>query len=175
MLGSASAPVTLVEYIDMQCPFCDAFERQVFPDLVRNYVRTGKMRVVVRPLAFIGPDSLRGRSAVLAAGKQGQFFDLMELLYFNQGAENTGWLSQSKVNRAAAAVGIDVARLTADQKSASVSKAAKSFDRLAKAQGVHSTPTVLVGKTNGTLRTVVLNSPTDATSVVDAIELTASS
>jgi len=172
VLGSASAPVTFVEYVDMQCPYCDAFEKQVFPGLVQSYVRTGKVRMVIRPLAFIGRDSLRGRNAVIAAGRQDKFFDLMELLYFNQGTENTGWLTQSIVNRAARAVGVDVTKLAADQKSASVTKAAKGIDSLAKAQGVHSTPTVLVGKTGGTLRTVVLNSPTDATSVIDAIQLT---
>jgi protein-disulfide isomerase len=172
VLGSASAPVTLIEYVDMQCPYCDAFEKQVFPGLVRSYVRPGKVRMVIRPLAFIGPDSLRGRTAVIAAGRQDKFFNLMELLYFNQRTENTGWLSQSIVNRAATAVGLDVAKLAADQKSAGVSRAASGFDSLAKSQGVHSTPTVLVGKTGGTLRGVQLNSPVDATSVVDAIQLT---
>jgi hypothetical protein len=110
VLGSPSAPVTLVEYVDMQCPYCDAFEKQVFPELVHNYIRPGTVKLVVRPLAFIGPDSVRGRNAVIAAGGQNRFFNLMELIYFNQGTENTGWLSESTVDRAATATGVDVER-----------------------------------------------------------------
>ena len=64
VLGSPSAPVTMVEYIDLQCPFCQQFETQVMPDLVKNYVRPGKVKVEVRPLAFIGTDSIRGRNAL---------------------------------------------------------------------------------------------------------------
>jgi protein-disulfide isomerase len=169
-LGKASAPVTFVEYVDLQCPYCDAFERQVFPDLVRRYVRTGKVKVVIRPLAFIGPDSRRGRDAVIAAGQQGRFFQLMELLYYNQGTENTGWLSESIVKRAATAVGLDLKAFDAARNSAGVSSAAGAFDQLATSQGVRSTPTVFVGKTGGTPTLVQLASPTDEASVVSAIE-----
>lgn len=171
VLGSPSAPVTLVEYVDMQCPYCDAFEKEVFPGLVRNYIRPGDVRMVIRPLAFIGPDSIRGRNAVVAAGRQNKFFNFMQLLYENQGTENTGWLNDAMVRRLAAAAGLNVAKHDADRKSASVIKAAKAFDSLAKAAGVHSTPTVFVGPTGRSLSEVQLNSPTDATSVVDAIQL----
>ncbi len=41
-LGSQSAPVTMIEYVDAQCPYCRMFETQVLPDIVRRYVRTGK-------------------------------------------------------------------------------------------------------------------------------------
>lgn len=172
-LGLPSAPVTLVEYVDLQCPYCDAFEKQVFPQLIRQYVRPGTVKLVVRPLAFIGPDSIRGRNAVVAAGRQGRFFNLMELLYFNQGTENTGWLSNAMVDRAAGAVGLDVAQLDAARRSASVSAASRAFEGLARTQGVHSTPTILVGRSGGTLHTVQLDSPTDFGSIVSAIQLVA--
>jgi protein-disulfide isomerase len=170
-LGSQSAPVTLVEYVDMQCPYCDAFEKQVFPVLVRNYVRPGAMKLIVRPLAFIGPDSIRGRNALLAAGRQDRFFNLMELLYFNQGAENTGWLSDGTVERAGKAVGLDTARFNADRNSSDASTIASAFDILARQQGVRRTPSIFVGRTGGTLAGVQLTSPTDLASVANAIQL----
>jgi protein-disulfide isomerase len=170
-LGSPSAPVTLVEYVDMQCPYCDAFSREVLPGLVQNYVRPGTVKMIVRPLAFIGPDSVRGRNAVLAAGKQDKFFNLMDLLYYNQGTENTGWLSESMVKRAATAVGLDREKFDSDRNSSSATTIGSAIDTLARQQNVHSTPSIFVGKTGGTLNGVQLSSPTDAASVEAAIQL----
>lgn len=70
VLGSQSAPVTVVEYIDLQCPFCQLFETQAMPTLLGKYVRTGKVKIEARPIAFIGPDSQSGRAAAIAAGEQ---------------------------------------------------------------------------------------------------------
>jgi Thioredoxin len=121
VLGRPSAPVTLVEYVDLQCPFCQAFETQVMPKLVARYVRTGEVKVVMRPIAFIGPDSERGRLAALAAARQNRLFDFSELLYFNQGAENSGWLDDAMIRRAAASIpGLDVGTLLGVRDSASI-------------------------------------------------------
>jgi protein-disulfide isomerase len=170
VLGSRSAPVTLVEYIDLQCPYCQQFETQAMPSLVARYVRTGKVKIVARPIAFIGPDSQRGRLAAVAAGKQGKFFNLVQILYLNQGAENGGWLSEHMVDSAAAGIpGLDVSRLLADEKSHAVSVQAGVYDRQATRDKVQATPTILVGKSGGHLRPVTMKSPTDEQSVAAAI------
>lgn len=154
-LGRAKAHVTLVEYIDLQCPGCQAFETQLMPYLVQNFVRPGKLRVEARPIVVIGPDSERGRLATIAAGRQDKLFNYAEVLYVNQGGENTGWLNDDMVGRAAASVpGLDVSRLMDDRGSGVVSAAAKRYDTLATADNVGETPTLLVGKTGGTLRKV---------------------
>ena len=79
-LGKASAPVTMVEYVDLQCPYCDQFELGVLPDLVSRYVRPGLLKIEAIPIAFIGPDSQRGRLAAIAAAGQSHMFDFMEIL-----------------------------------------------------------------------------------------------
>ena len=104
VLGSAFAPVTMVEYIDLQCPICQEFETTVMPDIIPKYVRTGKVKVDVRPWAFIGPDSFRGQAAMLAAGMQNKAFNYSSILYDNQGTENTGWLDDNMVVQAAASI-----------------------------------------------------------------------
>ena len=103
-LGSPSAPVRLVEYADLQCVYCGAWARDVFPTLVRRYVRTGKVQLEFRGLAFVGSDSLVGLRTALAAAQQNRLWNLTDLLYRNQGAENSGWVSDSVVRGALAGI-----------------------------------------------------------------------
>ena len=129
VLGSPNAPVTLAEYIDLQCPACQQFETQAMPKLIQKYVRTGKVKVEARPIAFIGPDSQTGRAAALAAAQQNRFFNFSQLLYFNQGIENTGWLNDAMVKSAAASVpGLDVPRLLSARSASTINAQAQAFD-----------------------------------------------
>jgi protein-disulfide isomerase len=170
VLGKASAPATMIEYVDLQCPFCDAFELAVFPDVVTQYVKDGTLKIEAVPLAFIGPDSQRGRLAAIAAAKQNKLFDFMEVLYANQGAENTGWLSSNEVTRAAASVpGLHVQKLLDTAKLSSSSKLAKSFDQSAIAAHVRQTPTIYVGPSGKALTQVTLKNATDKAAVIAAI------
>jgi protein-disulfide isomerase len=171
VLGRSDAPVTVVEYVDLQCPYCQQFETQAAPRLIKNYVRTGKAKIVFRPIAFIGPDSQRGRDAAIAAGKQNKMFDFVQILYLNQGAENSGWLSDSTVDAAASSVrGLNARRLLQQRSSTSTTQQADSVDRQATKDRVVETPTILVGKSGGSLRKVTLASPGDAQSVAAAID-----
>ena len=171
VLGSPKAPVTLVEYVDLQCPYCRTFETDAMPALISRYVRTGKVKIEQRLLAFIGTDSVRGRLAAIAAGKQGKLFNLTELLYYHQGAENTGWLSEDLVTAAASSIpGVAVHDLLATADSASTKAQADTFDRVGKEESINSTPTILVGKSGQTPTLVTLSSPSDGQPVADAIE-----
>lgn len=173
-LGRADAPVTLVEFVDMQCPFCREFEVDALPELVTDRVRTGELRIEVRGLTFIGPDSERGLRAVLAAGRQNHLFELKALLFANQGPENSGWLSQGLVEAAARSVpGVDVGRLVDDMGSGAVSDLIEEHAAEAERRGVDSTPTILVGKTGGELERVDLASPSDVASIERAIDAAA--
>jgi protein-disulfide isomerase len=151
VLGRPSAPVTLVQYIDLQCPACRAFETEVMPSIVQRYVRSGKLKVESRPIAFIGPDSLLGRRATIAAGRQNRLYDFAQLLYANQGAENSGWLDEDMVSSAAKSIrGVNVQALLDESNSSEVETAAKTYESQATADGVRGTPALYVGKTGGT-------------------------
>ena len=156
MLGNAKAPVTLVEYIDLQCPICRAFETQVMTTIFPRYVRPGKVRVVARPIAFIGPDSVHGRLAALAAGQQNRFFEFTQLLYDNQQTENSGWLNDLVIRSAYASIpSFDTALADNARAQSVVATQASRFDQEARADHVTGTPTILVGKTGGKLTEVV--------------------
>ena len=164
--------MTVVEYIDLQCPACQQFESQALPDLVSRYVRTGKVKIEARPIsAFIGPDSIRGRAAALAAVAQNRMFNFAELLYFNQGPENTGWLDDDMIKAAASSIpGLDVPELMSARASSAVKDQEETIDAQADADKVQETPTLLVGKSGGTLRKVQVSSLTDIESLSAAIE-----
>ena len=160
-LGSPNAPVQLIQYIDLQCPVCRQFETTVMPSIVSKYVRSGKVQVVSRPIAFIGPDSVSGRLAALAAGKQNHFYDFTQLLYANQGTENTGWLNDDFISSAYASIpGLD-AKAAEDARSSSlVSSQAQTYDDKANEDNVSGTPSVYVGKRGGHFTFVGPGSPT---------------
>ena len=92
MLGKPTAPVTLVEYADLQCPYCARVAVGDFPAIVRDYVRTGNVRVIFQGLSFVGPDSDTALQTALSAGDQHRLWNVVQLLYANQGAENSGWV-----------------------------------------------------------------------------------
>jgi protein-disulfide isomerase len=164
VLGSPNAKATLVEYIDLQCPVCREFETTVMPTILNRYVRTGKVKVVARPISIIGPDSERGRRAMIAAFAQNRGFNFSQLLYFNQGPENGGWLDDSMVADAAASIpGVDVQKLQSSVNSKAVADQTTQFDNQAQADQLAGTPTVLVGKTGGRLTNLGAGVPSVAT------------
>jgi hypothetical protein len=165
-LGSTHAPVTLVEYIELQCPYCRQFETQVLPGIVKRYVATGKVKIEARPLAFIGSDSSRGRNAMIAAGIQNKAFNFAELLYLNQGDENSGWLDDGMVADTAKSIpGLNPRQLFAVRSSA-VKHQAERFDR--EGSQIDGTPTLFVGRSGRKGEEV----PADTKALVQAIRTT---
>jgi protein-disulfide isomerase len=171
VLGKPSAPVTMVEYVDLQCPFCQEFETQAMPTLISRYVRPGKLKVELRPVAIRGDDSFRGQSATLAAGMENKMFNFAQLLYVNQGIENTGWLDDNMVKSAASSIaGLDVGLFLKQVSSSTVAEQVKTVDAQASADGLDRTPTILVGKTGTKLRAVTLTSASDLGAVAAAVD-----
>jgi protein-disulfide isomerase len=159
VLGRPDAPVTLVEYADLQCPYCGVFARETFPALVRDYVRTGKVRIVWRGLAFVGPDSQPALAAAAAAARQDRLFDVVSLLYENQGVENSGWVTPSLLRRVGGTVrGLDSARVSAESGSSAVAATTARWSSDAAAAGVQGTPTFEVGRTGDRLAPLQLSS-----------------
>jgi protein-disulfide isomerase len=146
-LGWPFAPVTLTEYIDLQCPICQEFETQVFPDILQRYVRTKKIKVVMKPWAIIGPDSIRAHQTLFAAAMQNKAFNFAALTYDNQGVENSGWLNdQMLYNIAVSIPGMKIDPLFTQRNSAAVKAEASQDAADADAQKVTGTPTIFLTK-----------------------------
>jgi protein-disulfide isomerase len=158
-LGSPSAPVTLVEYADLQCPYCAQWARDALPTLIEDYVKPGRLRIVFNGLAFIGADSDKALRTAIAAGQENHFWDVVHGLYANQGHENAGWVTDDLVVGIAAAVSrLDGDKLLETRWESSVEAAIKRAADAAQAAGVSGTPTFQVGPTGGRLDLVRVDS-----------------
>jgi protein-disulfide isomerase len=151
VLGSPAAPVTLVEYADLQCPFCGAWAREQLPLIVDQLVRTGRLRLRFHGLAFVGPDSQAALAGALAAGRQNRLWDFVDLMYASQGEENSGWVADW-METAAAGAGVVRTRWDADRASGPVVDAIDGLSADAAANGVTSTPSFAIGRTGGPMR-----------------------
>ena len=148
-IGNPDAPVTLFEFIDYQCPFCREFKLTSFPILVGDSVKQGKVKIVTRPLAFIGPESDKAARAAAAAEKQGKGAEFTQLFYWNQGEENTGYVTDSFIDKLYDTIGIDKAKANAFRKSSDSRAGIIATRKEADKYGVVSTPTFVIGETGG--------------------------
>ena len=153
VLGDPGAPATMVEYADLQCPFCAQYAGGVLPDIVRDYVRPGRVRLELAPIAIIGPDSEVGARATVAAGLQNRMWQFADVFYANQQAENSGYVDEAFIRDVAAQVpGLDPARLLKDMNGAAVERSVTRFQARAQQLGVNGTPTFFVARGDGSLQ-----------------------
>jgi protein-disulfide isomerase len=146
VLGNANAPVTLTEFADLQCPFCRDYTAKVFPTIVAKYVRTGKVKMVFRNYAFIGPDSVTAARAAESAGQQNKLWNFIDVFYANQGTENTDYVTDKFLEKIGNGAGLDVAKMLAGREDPKVDGAIAEAQQAAQTAGVNSTPTLLVQK-----------------------------
>ena len=109
VLGRADAPVTLVEFTDLECPFCRSFHVGAFERLKREYIDTGKVRFVTRDFPLeIHPNARSAALAVRCAGEQGKFWEMRHSVTLNASS-----LGPMTYDRLAGELGLDASRFTA--------------------------------------------------------------
>ena len=107
VLGSDNAPITMIEFGDYQCFFCNKFYHTIEPDVVKNYIDTGKVRMVFKDFVIIGQDSVNAAHAAHCAQEQNKFWQYHDTLYNNWNGENTGWASSANLLKFAKDVGLN--------------------------------------------------------------------
>jgi protein-disulfide isomerase len=143
-LGSADAPVVMVEYGDFQCPFCAKFAREVEPKLVERYVEDGTLRMEWRDFPYLGRESLAAALAARAAQEQGKFWEYHDLLYENQ----SGGFSDERLIELAREAGLDVEEFESSFKSGEYEPLVREDFLEGQKRGVSGTPTFVI---NGTV------------------------
>jgi protein-disulfide isomerase len=170
VLGKPSAKVTLLEFGDLQCPFCKGYSEDVLPQVIENQVRAGDAKLSFNNFTIIGPQSTPAGAAAIAAGEQGRGWNFVELFYRNQGGENSGYVTDAFLTAIAKGAGVpDIAKWNADRKSKRVLSKVAATTAEAEKLGFTGTPSFAV-KGSGTSGIETLETPGSAGDLESAIE-----
>ena len=164
VLGDPEAPVTVTEYVDLQCPVCARAAQTTIPAVIRDEVRAGKVKLAVRTLSFLGEDSVRAARVAAGAERQGKLWPFLEAFYARQGTENSGYVTDDFLREVSEAAGVDAGKAIGQADSAFASGRLERADADASRMGVSGTPTLTVRRGNGAER-VLTASPLDAAAV----------
>ena len=163
-VGEPDAPVEVVEYLDLQCPFCKIASEEIIPTLIEDHIRPGNVKLTANPIAFLGPESILGARGAAAAEEQDLAWPFVEALFANQGPEGSGWLTEDLMRTVATDLGLDVAKWEEDLRTTSEASF-NEWMRQAQAAGIEATPTFVVTGPGGERQV----SSADANAVTDAI------
>lgn len=143
VMGSASAPITIVEFTDLQCPFCSRFASTTFDELKRTYIDTGKVRFATRDLPLpMHPYAVQAAKASRCAGEQNKFWELRMAL-----VRNASTLSPALITEQAKLLKLNMAAFDRCLASNAFDSLIEQDVATAKSIGVTGTPTFVVGKT----------------------------
>ncbi len=150
--GSSNVKVALIEFSDYQCPFCGRYDKDTYPQILKDYVDTGKIKYVWRdyPLSFHS-NAQKAAEAAHCAGEQGRFWEMHDRLFANQqtiaAADLPKHAEALQLNTSQFQQCLDSGRFAADIQ--------KDVD-YANSAGISGTPSFLLGvvQPNGTVKIV---------------------
>jgi len=108
ILGDPNAPITLIEFGDYQCHFCNVHFHNTEHSLLENYIDTGKVKMIFKDFTIIGPDSVNAANGAHCADDQGKSWQYHDILYNNWTGENNGWASSDNLLRFAQEIELDI-------------------------------------------------------------------
>jgi len=159
-LGDPDAPVTLVEFADLECVHCRTFAIEVLPELIRRYVREGKVRLELRTLAFVSEGSVEAARMAAAVGLQDRMWHFVDL-YFRSQEQPAAPATDRSLRRVAEALPeVDAARAMVQRSSPDVTRQLAAAEEQARRFDIQGTPAFLIGRTGEAPRRLDLPSLT---------------
>ena len=149
VLGDPNAPVTITEYVDLQCPICAEASTTILPSLIEDYVKTGKVKLEMRTMHFLGPDSIKSARVAAGAQQQNKLWSFVETFYANQGTENSGYATDEFLKNVATTAGVNADAALQYAGTNDAEQALSAANQAAQAVGVDSTPTFTIKKGDG--------------------------
>ena len=144
VMGQENASITLVEFGDYQCYFCNQHFHNTEHELVEKYVKTGKVRMLFKDFIIIGPDSKAAALSAHCAGEQGKFWDFHDILFNNWTGENNGWASPSNLTVFAEEIDADIDNWTECMNEKKYSKIIMDSNNDARALELTGTPAFFI-------------------------------
>lgn len=145
VLGSAHAPVTIVEFTDLQCPFCRQFQSNTFPALKKDYIDTGKVRFIARDLPLpIHAYALGAAEAEHCAGDQGKFWQFRDAVLDDQAPPTADVLLKH-----ARGLGLSIQKFQTCLSDSKYKALVQSDHNNATALGIHGVPAFVIGRASG--------------------------
>ena len=155
VLGDESAPVTIVEFGDYQCPFCKRWNETVKPSIENDFIDTGKAKLIFVDFAIIGPDSVTVHSGSYCAAEQGLYWKYHDFVYANQGHENDGWANSENIKALVSEMdGIDSTTFNECLDSKKYEQIISENKKVATEAGARSTPSFIVIGPDGSAETI---------------------
>ena len=144
-LGSTDAPVTMFGYSDYQCPFCSRHATMVLPGLVKQYVDSGKLKIVMKefPIESLHSRAFAASQATLCADAQGKYWEMHDLVFANQRAmTDDNFIAHSET------LGLDATAFEACLTDEETSERIRAEILEGQGLGISGTPSFVVGLTD---------------------------
>ena len=159
MLGSANAPITIVEFGDYQCEMCYHWYHNTRADVIDNYIDTGKANLVFMDLPFLGRDSIPAAQATYCADDQGKYWEYHETLYNFQEAIDNGWASKDRLVSFAFNLDMNLDEFNDCMDSSKYAKRVKANYDESQRFGAEATPTFLIISPDGKVKKITSAQP----------------
>ena len=148
VLGDPNAPVTLIEFSDFQCPFCRKFYKETLPQIKKEYILTGKAKLVYRdfPLVQIHPGATPAAEGAECAQDQGKFWEMHDAIFDEQEKLGSGTVqfTADDVKKWAANIGLDTSKFNQCLDSGKYKQEVEKDLADGSAAGVNGTPATFV-------------------------------
>ena len=172
LLGDPSAPITIIEFGDYQCFFCNKFFHETENQILENYIKTGKAKMLFKDFTIIGQDSVTAAHSSHCAGEQGKFWEYHDTLYNNWTGENNGWASPENQIKFANELGLDIESFTECTSSGRYMEMIQTSAEDAKTVGFTGTPGFIIVGANNKMAKIPGAQPYDVfAKILDSEEL----
>ncbi|MBB5690460.1 DsbA family protein [Roseomonas alkaliterrae] len=136
--GNPRGDVTIVEFFDVRCPYC----KRLHGELAGLLRRDRELRIVMKDLPILGPQSVVAARALLAAQRQGKYVELFDALMSVRGEP-----TDAVIRAAAERLGIDHARMRREMDDPAIQRRIEANIALARALRIEGTPALVIGET----------------------------
>lgn len=142
--GASSARVVIIEYGDFECEFCGQFERETYPQILKNYIETARVKYIYRDLPLHHPHAMLAARASRCAGDQGKYWEMHDALFANQAN-----LATEHITELAVSLGLDQGKFAACMASDRFTREIEASASQAQSLGMTGTPSFIIGTLQG--------------------------